>query len=473
MGTRASRRPSSSPCCKVWARSIAPLAAVVLLGASGPAVADDPDRSAEVAEILRNLAHVHPNGLTVQADPEYQAFAGKLLSEADDLDLTVYVRHLHELFSFFRDGHTAVLSINMNSEPYRLRLPLRVDLFADGIYVTEAKDEAIAILGGRIVSVSGVPIDEVLRRYVAGMHGANSAWAMRWSPFLFAFPGWLHGLGIVSGDYAAPISVEVELANGATVSVDLLPREGANENRRAVDKVPTPAQRMWLENGGPNFVRPVEDGSAIYVSMDRMQDLEGKTFADFASEILEAMALPSAERLVVDLRRNGGGNNMLPERLRRAIAQSRFNRRGALYVLIGPRTFSAAMNFATRLERETEALFVGQPTGAAPNHYGDAKRFVGPSTGIEYLVSSVRWQDSAPFDQRIWILPDLPTIAEIGDYLSGNDPALNAALTYQPQPAGDAPGSFVGKPWMRSSQSRGWKFFFESDGQRKTGPPAR
>jgi hypothetical protein len=36
--------------------------------------------------------------------------------------------------------------------------------------------------------------------------------------------------------------------------------------------------------------------------------------------------------------------------------------------LTSPQTFSAAMNFATRLERETDALFVGEPTGGAPNH---------------------------------------------------------------------------------------------------------
>ncbi|MBK6490948.1 MAG: hypothetical protein IPF97_04295 [Sphingomonadales bacterium] len=49
---------------------------------------------------------------------------------------------------------------------------------------------------------------------------------------------------------------------------------------------------------------------------------------------------------------------------------------GGLYLLIGPQTFSAAQNLANRLERETLAIFVGTPTGGAPNHYGDATLFV-------------------------------------------------------------------------------------------------
>lgn len=124
-----------------------------------------------------------------------------------------------------------------------------------------------------------------------------------------------------------------------------------------------------------------------------MADLESISFANFTRQARLGLSDSRIERVVLDLRRNGGGNNMLPEPLRRTLVKSRFNRPGGLYVLVGPRTFSAAMNIATRLERETDALFVGEPTGGRPNHYGDAKYLVGSATGVPYLISTLRWND--------------------------------------------------------------------------------
>ncbi len=434
--------------------------------------ADNAARSSEVAEIVRNLIEVHPNGLYVATNSEFAAFANGLEERADGLTLAYYVMQLHKLFSFFADGHTAVLSLNMSAEPFVLRLPILVELFADGMYVTEAKDEALPLLGGKVLSVGGVPINEVLQRYLDGAQGDNSAFAMRWSSFLLAFPGWLHGLGIVDGEYTTPIAIEVRLQSGAIVTADLIPRAAANEGRKSIARERSTVELMAESENSSNFVRHIAQKSAAYISVDTMQDTEQKSFSEFTSEVVDALEEPSTKRVIVDLRRNGGGNNMLAEKLRRSLARSKFNMPGGLYVLIGPRTFSAAMNFATRLERETEAIFVGEPTGGAPNHYGDAKYLVGSITGIEYLVSTVRWQDSAPFDERIWLLPDIPAVTTMEDFASGQDTALAMALAHIPA-SPILVDSHIGMPWERLSQTLGWEFFFQSAHRPVTGPAQR
>jgi hypothetical protein len=52
--------------------------------------------------------------------------------------------------------------------------------------------------------------------------------------------------------------------------------------------------------------------------------------------------------------------------IHRLIRCDTINQWGKLFVVIGRRTFSAAMNLAVDLERHTRALFVGEPTGGAP-----------------------------------------------------------------------------------------------------------
>ncbi|MDH3589980.1 MAG: hypothetical protein OEQ74_11310, partial [Gammaproteobacteria bacterium] len=411
----------------------------------------------------------HPEGKNLAASQDFSEFAATLASNADDLDLADYIIQLHRLFSHVGDGHTAVLSLSMQAEPFTLRTPILVQGFADGLYVIAARDEALPLLGGRIVSISGTPLERVLAAYVAGAPGDNAAFAMRWVPFLFAFPGWLHGLDFADGPYDGPLPITAIVPTGKKVRVQLQPRIGANTDRVPLGRKQSPVEAMAVSESSINFVRTLPEYNAVYVSLDAMDDTEGKRFAEFTDEARTAFADSAVERVIIDLRRNGGGNNMLFEPLRRTLVSSRFNRPGGLYVLTGPRTFSAAMNLATRLERETDALFVGEPTGGRPNHFGDARMLHGSATGVPYLVSTLRWNDSAPFDDRIWILPDIPAPTTFANYLAGRDIALEVALAHQPS-ENTTDDELVATPWARPTQQAGWRFFFEAGSDGVSGP---
>jgi hypothetical protein len=81
-------------------------------------------------------------------------------------------------------------------------------------------------------------------------------------------------------------------------------------------------------------------------------------------------------RLVIDMRWNGGGDTFLGKPLvHHLIRCPAINRRGALFVIIGRLTFSAAQNIATALEEHTDATFVGEPTGSRPNFIGETIPF--------------------------------------------------------------------------------------------------
>ncbi|MFY9739657.1 MAG: hypothetical protein WAK11_11480 [Candidatus Cybelea sp.] len=71
-----------------------------------------------------------------------------------------------------------------------------------------------------------------------------------------------------------------------------------------------------------------------------------------------------------------------------------------LFVIIGPRTFSAGVNAAAYFERETHALFVGEPTGGKPNSPGDETFFTLPYSKIAVNFSHVYWESGWPYDAR-------------------------------------------------------------------------
>ena len=78
------------------------------------------------------------------------------------------------------------------------------------------------------------------------------------------------------------------------------------------------------------------------------------------------------DKLVIDLSSNQGGDGRLNSHVVQALIRNdKINKTGKLFVIIGRLTFSAAMDLSLQLERQTKAIFVGEPTGATVNSIGE------------------------------------------------------------------------------------------------------
>lgn len=441
-------------------RAFTALASVTALAGQASAQTPSPRRS-EVEALRRFAETTHPRGREAAADADWRARWNTLAAEADTLSEGAYLVRTRRALGWFKDGHTTVLPFEFTGGPppgpFRLGLPIRVRAFHDGLYINAAKEEGAPLRGARLTRIAGV--DAVtLMRAVAEQWCGNDAWAHRWAGSQFSSPALLQGLGVIS-DPAAPIVVEA-MRGTRRVRATLRPREGARTDLQEMDRTPSQRELWEREAGLGNYVRV--EGRAVYISCNDMDDVEGKTFADFTRECFAAMDTTTPDRLIFDVRRNGGGNNFLPEALRKRILRSRFNRPGALYVLTSPFTFSAAQNPTTRLERDSFALFVGEPTGGAPNHYGDARPFQGEASGLTSLVSTLPWFDSYPQDQREWILPDLPAPVTFADARDGADPALDIAMTHTTNAEADELDRARVFFYERDSQQTGWTPFWRA-----------
>ena len=111
------------------------------------------------------------------------------------------------------------------------------------------------------------------------------------------------------------------------------------------------------------------------------------------------------------------------------LAGSEVNRPGRLFVLVGRETFSAAQMVAGDLERSTHALYVGEPTGSAPAHFGDSRRFRLPNSGLTVRASTIYY--SAGGERRDAIHPHIPVARTAADYFANRDAVLAAALAFQ------------------------------------------
>lgn len=438
--------------------SLTAAALAVTPGAVSAAPTRRSSRRAEAAALVAFAERTHPRGLEARLDPGWRALASRFVANADRGAVASYVVDAYRLLAWFKDGHTTLWASALDVGPFGWDMPIRAAAFFDGLYVTDSSPQYGALLGARITHVGGLGIDDLIQRFAAIWPANNIAWPHHDSNLLLTTPGFLHGLGAVRGPDGAPVSIEAIASSGA-VRAQLTPARTAIGDRTKLARTLSPREQWTAEAKSGNYIRRLPDGRSLYVSLEDIT-LDPSDFLPFHRQILAAMAEPQAARLILDLRRNPGGNNFLIEPLRKEIGRSRFNRPGGLYVLTSPTTFSAAQNLANRLERETFAIFAGEPTGGAPRHYGDAKQFDFPGGILKGGVSTLPWFDSYPQDKRDWIMPDRLIPRLFADWAGGRDRVLEAVVADKVDEPNDEATMDRVFYWGRKSQSAQWKPFW-------------
>jgi hypothetical protein len=328
-----------------------------------------------------------------------------------------------------RNGHTGLFPLHPHRRPLHL-YPVRLYEFADGLHVVDAAGDRGPV-GAKLVAIAGVPIEHVLAR-VAPLVPRDNAFGLRaWAPHVALVAEVLDGLGLVQG--LGPVTLTFERAGGERFEQTLAPIPGAEYASVFADGLhghypallPRRARPLYLANSGRQlYLRTLAAGRALYVGYNATV-VPTDAFAERLGRIAREKR---ARRVIVDVRLNGGGNNMTYRALLRTLAAQPVNRRGRLFLLIGRATFSAAGNFATEVDRYTRALLVGEPTGGGVNQYGDATTVALPATGWDVHVATEYVARGEPGDRRLAVHPDRRVDLRAADYFEGRDPVLEAAL---------------------------------------------
>lgn len=397
-------------------------------------------------EDLRLLAarfpEVHANAFHTISEAGFQAAITALDTRIPELEEHEIVVELMRIGAMIGDGHTH-LRIRYDDELIVRRYPIALMWLEDGIYVTAAEASSAGSIGGRVVRIDDTDIDEAWNRVRELVHRDNEMGVRLQTPLFMQTPEVLDALGIVHDMERATFTVEVDGSEQTIVVAPVrgmaLPletvRSGTYEGIRMVtvfDDAPTP---LWLSNpDAAHWHRFLPENGTLYVQSNRIRENgPNESMGQFYERVFAAADTLPVERLVIDLRMNGGGNNFnnLPVVLD-LVRHPDLDQQGRLFVIIGRRTFSAAGHFTTHLERLTNAIFVGEPMGASPNHYGDTRPIRLPNSGLVMEASTVYWQNSLPsrFEQRPWTAPDIGAPMTIDDLAAGRDPAMEVILTY-------------------------------------------
>lgn len=370
------------------------------------------------------------------ADGSFAGSTAKLIKELPDLSEEQIYSKLAELMASLHDGHSQLFPLQP-ATGFRM-LPLQLYTFSDGTYVTAAAPEYDRLIGLRLTKIGNTPIEnafEIMKPLVS----ADNAWGVKGeiSPYLLC-PELLHSNGIVENEEALPFSFVAD--DGTSITANLRPVSMYRYLYWYLRPLAEWKYHRALDVSGPIYLRRPWDnywftydpltGNLIF-EFRQIRDKRDEGFLQFGKRLIAFATSHAVRRIVIDIRENGGGDNTLVRDFVNELSDSaELNKRGTLFALIGRHTFSAAVNFATLLENQTETIFVGEPTAAGPNHFGDPKEIILPNSKLMVRVSSIRHDFGDPYDSRTTLLPDVPVEMSHRDHFSHLDPALSAALMY-------------------------------------------
>lgn len=376
----------------------------------------------------------------------YAPFALRSESQFD-----VEVKSLHDAIPGLRDEQIlcrfAMLAASMGDghthlgAPQEPTVPLQFYRFEEGLFVTLAAPSLKDLAGAQVLAFDDVPTETVLEKVRPMISRDNEFWCLLIGPNFVRYPGLLRGLDITKRREGYELSVR--LADGTLRKVAV---EGGRNTpgpdwvhcRDAAD----PAPLYLKDRGKPYWREYLPQQKTLYWQYNAVQSTSEKSLAQFAKETFEFIEQNDVERLVLDMRWNGGGNNFLNRPIVHGLIRcDKINKPDRLFVIIGRNTFSAAQNGIAEIERNVPVTFVGEPSGSAPNFVGEsAIRLTLPYSKMTGSISDLYWQSGTAMDFRKWIAPKLYAPPTFALYRANRDPALEAIWAHVAKAAGPSGG---------------------------------
>jgi len=381
--------------------------------------------------LANQLITKHADLYSLVAEEKMTAAVKEIEKQIPDMSDAEIHMALFKIAALPNDGHTfpfiMIPAFDLHSFPFK------VYLFPEGLHIVDAGREYKDLIGARILKIGSATVEELFNHYPLFLAAENSSSYKERFTYMVMMAEWLLYHGIIQESGKAEFLMLKQ--NGDKVSL-------------TVPSVRFYQHYLWsgifpIENEAPpvftNYredyyhYQLLRDKKTLYIQFNQSMDQPGRATAkEFTANLIKEIVSMDLDRCIVDLRNNDGGSPVWADLLQFLKEHQIFNQHGHLFVLIGRRTFSSAVIFATRLQLQTKAVFIGEPTGQGPVFYSRPDLLELPYSRLPFSVSRHLTVAGLPFDRRKAIYPNISIKYSISDFLERSDPALQAALNYNP-----------------------------------------
>lgn len=369
--------------------------------------------------LARELPTRHANAFHYISQERFEAEMAELDRKLDQLNSDEIYVGMDRIANLIGDGHTYVEIPADNAN-----FPIDLQRFGDEYRLVATAPGNEKALGARVIKIQDTPIARA-HELLYSLTPSDETQVLRNSrvPAFLTMGIFLHGAGIIRDRNVVRYTLADD--DGKEFSIDVhavRPAESSTLNWIYAFKDrplfrQRPDEKFWYTY--------LPDFHTVYCSFRGYKDL-----GTHSKGLFDLINQQHPDKLAIDLRLNGGGD--YKEGLKHLVHPIRdlagINRKGHLFVLVGPNTFSAAMSNAAHFRYQTNAILVGQQIGEKPNSYQEAREMKLPNSHwtVRYSVKFYKFVENG---ENV-IRPDQEIAPTWDDYRSGRDPVLEWVMSY-------------------------------------------
>ena len=368
--------------------------------------------------LAEELPRRHKNAFHRVSREQFERAVADLNDRIPTLSNSDIVMEASRIVAMIGDGHTSLGWRGLFPQ-----VPLRLFWFGNELRVMETVAAYREALGARVVKIGGVSVEEVFRRnqpYISQRE--TPSFVLDVSANHVTYPALLHALGLAPDTSRA--SYEFEDQRGRRFTLTL--RARASDARLTWLDAAASRPLSRRRSAAPLWYRYLPETRTLYLNFSGYP--RRRAFGEFSRELFAFVDQHAIDRLVVDMRQNGGGDLSRGREFIIAPLQQRpaFGTRGKLFVIVGRQTFSAGMANAVEFRKAMNAIVVGEPTGQRPNSYSENRGFALPNShlGVSYSTQYYELQET----DTPGLIPDILVEPDWESYRRGRDTALERIL---------------------------------------------
>jgi hypothetical protein len=411
----------------------------VLPAADFPAPRDAAEARHQDFEYLDRLTTVD-RSFSPEAAARFHAIVADLKSRAGTLDRAQAFLGVAEAVALADNAHT-----NVDPEDWRRQLdgsPVRFEWFDEGLHVVRAAAPHDELRGARVLEIDGIA-PEALLREAARFFGGPPEHVRLSSPLLMESPEALHALHAEAPADRLVLRVALLRGGDRTVELPAIPTGRGHDLDWRELRDTRSGLPLGLRGAGHSvYAEKLGDG-VLYLHLWKIRDEPGRSLASAIREALGPKDAPAWRRILLDVRRDGGGDvpdvyaaiRDMPERLAPD---------GRIVVVQDATTFSAAIIVSALVKHfaGARATIVGEKPGDRLAFWAEGNAIKLPNSEMRVTTSTAfhDWARGCRELRCYWpnfydgvavgnVDPDVSAPRRFEDFARGLDTALDRART--------------------------------------------
>ncbi|MHC4074893.1 MAG: S41 family peptidase [Planctomycetota bacterium] len=424
--------------------------------------------------LFKTIEEVHPNMYAYTSKEEFEPVKKQLYEKINNpINLLDFCKAVAPVVASLRNGHTFLQPPFEFFQNYAKAggkyFPIEIQIDEESVILTECQGPYALPIGAEVLTFDDISAIEFLRKAARYMPSENKPYNLALIQRKRFFPIYLW----LEKNNAELLDLQLKTTDGRIEQFQLKAlgyEELVNYQKSSSNKIETASQN----NNTPYTYRYIPDCNVGLIEFNSFNNR--KSFRKFLRGTFKKICEQNINGLIIDIRKNPGGNSQLGDDLLKYLTDKpflqfekvdikvseqlikgqpnikqqfpkteigsivsiepeldspgkkrlRFN--GKIFVLIGPESASSSVSFASAVKHFGIGALVGQETIDTTVAYGDCIKGTLPNTGLVFSVAAKRFVDAGGKEDGRGVIPDYEVKQKPEDTAKGVDTVLQFTL---------------------------------------------